>query len=125
MPFKTTPRRTRSSASIKSADHWAQVRQHLSHSGFVLPTDAIGAAHHLGAAGHPRQTGVFYDMNKPTGCCWNLDDASLRRGVALALNPIGRFYRHNAMHAGTTRMVLDDLGRCAKCVKLGFWKPDA
>jgi len=41
------------------------------------------------------------------------------------LNPIGRFYRHNAMHAGTTRMVLDEFGRCAKCVKLGFWKPDA
>jgi hypothetical protein len=28
-----------------------------------------------------------------------------------ALNPIGRFYRHNAMHAGTTRMVLDEFGR--------------
>jgi hypothetical protein len=42
-----------------------------------------------------------------------------------ALNPIGRFYRHNAMHAGTTRMVLDEIGRCARCVKLGFWKPDA
>jgi hypothetical protein len=35
-----------------------------------------------------------------------------------ALNPIGRFYRHNAMHAGTTRMVLDEFGRCAKCVWL-------
>jgi hypothetical protein len=42
-----------------------------------------------------------------------------------ALNPIGRFFRHNAMHAGTARMVLDEFGRCAKCVKLGFWKPDA
>jgi hypothetical protein len=42
-----------------------------------------------------------------------------------ALNPIGRFFRHNAMHAGTTRMVLDHFGRCAKCVELGFWKPDA
>ena len=42
-----------------------------------------------------------------------------------ALNPIGRFFRHNAMHAGTTRMVLDEFGRCAKCVKLGWWKPDA
>jgi hypothetical protein len=41
-----------------------------------------------------------------------------------ALNPIGRFYRHNAMHAGTSRMVLDEFGRCAKCVELGFWKPD-
>jgi len=29
------------------------------------------------------------------------------------------------MHAGTTRMVLDDFGRCAYCVKLGFWRPDA
>jgi hypothetical protein len=45
--------------------------------------------------------------------------------VDRALNPIGRFYRHNAMHAGTTRMVLDEFGRCARCVKLGFWKPDA
>jgi len=45
--------------------------------------------------------------------------------VVRALNPIGRFFRHNAMHAGTTRMVLDEFGRCAWCVKLGFWKPDA
>jgi hypothetical protein len=29
------------------------------------------------------------------------------------------------MHAGATRMVLDELGRRAHCVKLGFWKPDA
>ncbi len=45
--------------------------------------------------------------------------------VDRALNPLGRFYRHNAMHVGTTRMVLDEFGRCARCVKLGFWKPDA
>jgi hypothetical protein len=42
-----------------------------------------------------------------------------------ALNPIGRFFWHGAMHAGTTRMVLDEFGRCAKCVKLGCWKSDA
>jgi hypothetical protein len=36
-----------------------------------------------------------------------------------ALNPIGRFFRHNAMHAGTTRMLLDEFGRCARCAKLG------
>ena len=42
-----------------------------------------------------------------------------------ALNPIGRFYRHNAVHVGTTRMVLDEFGRCAQCVALGFWRPDA
>jgi hypothetical protein len=29
------------------------------------------------------------------------------------------------MHAGTAEMLLDEFGRCAKCVKLGFWKPDA
>ena len=40
------------------------------------------------------------------------------------LNPIGRFFRHNAMHGGTTRMVLDEFGCCAHCVKFGFWKPD-
>ncbi len=45
--------------------------------------------------------------------------------VDRVLNPVGRFYRHMAMHAGTTRMVLDEFGRCARCVKLGFWKPDA
>jgi len=43
----------------------------------------------------------------------------------LALNPIGRFFRHNAMHAGRIQMVLDEFGRCARCVKLGFWNPDA
>ena len=41
------------------------------------------------------------------------------------LNPLGWFYRHNAMHAGTTPMVLDEFGRCARCVKLGFWRADA
>ena len=46
-------------------------------------------------------------------------------GLDRALNSLGRFYRHNAMHAGTTRMVLDEFGRCARCVKLGFWTPDA
>lgn len=45
--------------------------------------------------------------------------------VDRALNPIGRFFRHNAIHAGTIRLVLDDFGRCAQCVTLGFWKPDA
>jgi hypothetical protein len=45
--------------------------------------------------------------------------------VDRALNPIGRFFRHNAMHAGTTPMVFDEFGRCAKCVKFGWWKPDA
>ena len=45
--------------------------------------------------------------------------------VDRALNPLGRFFRHNAMHAGTTRMVPDEFGRCAKCVKLGWWKSDA
>jgi hypothetical protein len=48
MSFKSTPRRTRLLASIKSADRWAQVRQHLSYSGFVLPTDAIGVAPIIG-----------------------------------------------------------------------------
>jgi len=45
--------------------------------------------------------------------------------VDRALNPLGRLYRHNGMHAGAARMVLDEFGRCAHCVKLGFWKPDA
>jgi hypothetical protein len=31
------------------------------------------------------------------------------------LNPIGRFFRHDAMHAGKTRMVLDEFGRCSVC----------
>jgi hypothetical protein len=45
--------------------------------------------------------------------------------VDRGLNPLGWFYRHNAMHAGTTPMVLDEFGRCARCVKLGFWRQDA
>jgi len=37
-------------------------------------------------------------------------------GVDRILNPIGRFFRHSAMHAGTTRMVLDEFGRlCSVC----------
>ena len=46
-------------------------------------------------------------------------------GADRALTPLGWFYRHNAMHAGTAPMVLDQFGRCARCVELGFWKPDA
>jgi len=45
--------------------------------------------------------------------------------VDRACNPLGRYYRHNCMHAGTTRMVLDEYGRCAYCAKLGCWKLDA
>ena len=57
-------------------------------------------------------------------------DPIMIKGVCIddvdrGLNPLGWFYRHNAMHAGTTPMVLDEFGRCARCVKLGFWKPDA
>jgi hypothetical protein len=43
----------------------------------------------------------------------------------LTLNSIGRFDRHIAMHTGRTRMVLDEFGRCAMCVKLGIWRADA
>ena len=35
------------------------------------------------------------------------------------------WYRHNAMHAGTIPMLLDEFGRCAYCVKRGWFKPDA
>ena len=51
------------------------------------------------------------------------DDCTV--SVDRALTPLGWFYRHNAMHAGTTPMVFDEFGRCARCVELGFWKPDA
>jgi len=42
-----------------------------------------------------------------------------------ALDPLGRFFRHLGMHAGTTPMIVDEFGRCARCVRLGFWEPDA
>jgi hypothetical protein len=45
--------------------------------------------------------------------------------VDRALIPLGRFFRHAAMHAATTPMVVDEFGRRARCVNLGFWKPDA
>jgi hypothetical protein len=45
--------------------------------------------------------------------------------VDCALTPLGWFYKHNAMHTGSARMVHDEFGRCARCVKLGIWKPDA
>ena len=45
--------------------------------------------------------------------------------VDRTLNPLGRFHRHNHMHAGTIPMVFDAFGRCAYCVKNGQWKPDA
>jgi hypothetical protein len=45
--------------------------------------------------------------------------------VDRTLNPLGRFHRHNYMHAGTIPIVFDEFGRCAYCVKNGQWKPDA
>jgi hypothetical protein len=45
--------------------------------------------------------------------------------VDRALNPLGRFFRHAAMHAGNVPMIVDEFGRCARCVKLGLWRPDA
>ena len=45
--------------------------------------------------------------------------------VHRALTPLGWFFKHNAMHAGTIPIVLDEFGRCARCVELGFWRPDA
>lgn len=35
--------------------------------------------------------------------------------VDRTLNPMGRWMRHNAMHAGTTPMILNALGRCVRC----------
>jgi DNA end-binding protein Ku len=55
-------------------------------------------------------------MHDPDEC---IDD------VDRALNPIGRYFRHTAMHAGTIPMVCDEFGRCLKCLKLGFWRADA
>ena len=52
-------------------------------------------------------------------------DDDCTHNVDRVLTPLGWFYRHNAMHTGTTRTVLDEFGRCAHFVKLGLWKPDA
>lgn len=45
--------------------------------------------------------------------------------VDRSLDPYARFLRHNHMHAGVVPMVLDEFGRCAYCVKKGYWRPDA
>jgi hypothetical protein len=45
--------------------------------------------------------------------------------VDRAHTTLGWFYRHNAMHAGTIPMLLDEFGRCAYCVKRGWFKLDA
>jgi hypothetical protein len=53
------------------------------------------------------------------------DPAGRMDDLDRALNPIGRFFRHAAMHAGTTPMVCDEFGRCLKCLMLGYWRADA
>ena len=40
-------------------------------------------------------------------------------------SPLGWFYKHNAMHAGTIPIEYDQWGRCARCVTLGFFRCDA
>jgi hypothetical protein len=45
--------------------------------------------------------------------------------VDRTLNSLGRYHRHNHMHANTIPTVFDAFGRCAYCVKNGQWKPDA
>ena len=48
----------------------------------------------------------------------NVDAVELRdlkwADVDRTLNPLGRFYRHNHMHADTIPMAFDEFGRCAK-----------
>ena len=78
----------------------------------------------------PSRSSIVLWMLEEIGAPCDLHLLKLKAGDQLspeyrALNPMGRYFRHNAMHAGTTRMVLDEFGRCAKCVKLGWWKPDA
>jgi hypothetical protein len=41
------------------------------------------------------------------------------------LNPYGRHLRHLAEHAGTVPARLDEFGRCATGVRLGWWRADA
>jgi hypothetical protein len=43
----------------------------------------------------------------------------------VSLNPYGRHLRHLAEHGGTIPARLDEFGRCAYCVRRGWWKPDA
>jgi len=42
-----------------------------------------------------------------------------------ALNKYGLHLRHLAEHAGTIPMRLDEFGRCAHCVRRGWWRPNA
>lgn len=41
------------------------------------------------------------------------------------LNALGLFHQHQAAHDGRVPMVLDQFGRCARCVELKFWRVDA
>jgi len=46
-------------------------------------------------------------------------------GIEPPLNAWGRHMRHLAMHSGVVPMARDPWGgRCAYCVKRGWWKPD-
>jgi hypothetical protein len=47
------------------------------------------------------------------------------KGEDVRLNGLGLFYQHQAMHDGRVPMRLDEFGRCARCIELKFWEPDA
>jgi hypothetical protein len=67
-------------------------------------------------------------------CCHQRQALFIERGQAgsrkagrldRSLNQCGRHLWHLAGHARTIPVRLDEYGRCAYCVRRGWWKPDA
>jgi hypothetical protein len=74
--------------------------------------------------GGGRNTRGTMTENGNQDCSTGLKEEAYIDDADRALTPYGRFVRHGYMHAGTVPMVFDEFGRCAYCVKNGFWRPN-
>ncbi len=72
-----------------------------------------------------RSDAVSNDRNKTSAPRTADDTAPIIVPDGAGIWTYGDHLRHNAGHAGTIPLVLDEFGRCVICVRRGFFKPNA
>ncbi len=72
-----------------------------------------------------RSDTVRNDLNRTLPPRIANDTAPILVPYGVGIWTYGDHLRHLAGHAGTTPLALDEFGRCAICLRRGFFKPNA
>ena len=72
-----------------------------------------------------RSDAVSNDRNKPSTSRTADDTAPIIVPDGAGIWTFGDHLRHNAGHAGTIPLALDEYGRCLICLRRGFFTPNA